>query len=159
MKIRAFFVAAIITIGIFPAAHGAPKKKATVESAKPSADQALIDQAKGAVKLKMKDPESAQFRNVHIKAGEEAAVQGEVNAKNSYGGYAGFERFYWGRFKNAKGEYVGEKAVDTESEFIKAYNDTNMALMESYRLTRQIPPKMVQPKDRPEYKDKFVDGW
>ena len=77
MKIRAFFVAAIITIGIFPAAHGAPKKKATVESAKPSADQALIDQAKGAVKLKMKDPESAQFRNVHIKAGEEAAVQGE----------------------------------------------------------------------------------
>ena len=38
------------------------------------------------VKNNLKDPESAQFQNVK-------GYCGEVNAKNSYGGYDGFKRF------------------------------------------------------------------
>lgn len=39
------------------------------------------------VKNSLKDPNSAEFRNINKSCGE-------VNAKNSYGGYIGFERFY-----------------------------------------------------------------
>lgn len=39
------------------------------------------------VKSALKDPESAKFKNV-------VGVCGEVNSKNSYGGYTGFKSFY-----------------------------------------------------------------
>ncbi|MBC3934078.1 SCO family protein [Undibacterium sp. CY7W] len=39
----------------------------------------------------LKDPESVQFRNEVF---NEYGVCGEVNAKNSFGGYVGFKRFY-----------------------------------------------------------------
>ncbi|MDP2263371.1 MAG: DUF4124 domain-containing protein [Hydrogenophaga sp.] len=40
----------------------------------------------------LKDPQSAQFRAVrHV--GEGKAICGEVNARNSYGGFAGFRAF------------------------------------------------------------------
>jgi len=42
------------------------KKKAKTEGVKPSADQALIEKSIDALKFKLKDPESSQFRNVHV---------------------------------------------------------------------------------------------
>lgn len=42
--------------------------------------------AKAAVLANLKDPDSAQFRNLN-------GYCGEVNSKNSAGGYSGFERF------------------------------------------------------------------
>ncbi len=49
---------------------------------------------KDAIKAKLKDPDSAQFRNVKFHVGMGKPVTcGEVNAKNSFGGYSGFERF------------------------------------------------------------------
>lgn len=50
----------------------------------------LIVQAKESVTKKLKDPESARFRGVFVMRD---SVCGEVNAKNSYGGYIGFKRF------------------------------------------------------------------
>jgi hypothetical protein len=50
-----------------------------------------VSTAKELVARDLKDPSSAQFRNV--KRGERA-VCGEVNAKNSYGAYIGFRHFY-----------------------------------------------------------------
>lgn len=42
----------------------------------------------------LKDPESAQFKNLRLVKGEGGeALCGEVNAKNSYGGYIGFSQF------------------------------------------------------------------
>ncbi len=50
--------------------------------------------AKHAVSYSLKDPESAQFRNLFIAGKDDTkAVCGEVNAKNSYGGYVGFKKF------------------------------------------------------------------
>ena len=48
--------------------------------------------AKEAVKLKLTDPDSAQFRNVR-RVGT-FNVCGEVNAKTPMGGYAGFTAFH-----------------------------------------------------------------
>ena len=47
--------------------------------------------AKSAVKEKLVDPASSQFKNVSKKS---VAYCGEVNAKNSMGGYTGFRRFH-----------------------------------------------------------------
>lgn len=42
----------------------------------------------------LKDPDSAKFRNVRMKTYDGLhIVCGEVNAKNSYGGYTGYKRF------------------------------------------------------------------
>lgn len=53
-----------------------------------------MGKAKDAVRRLLKDPDSAQFRDVQACA-KPGAVRGEVNGKNSYGGYAGFEPFIY----------------------------------------------------------------
>lgn len=53
-----------------------------------------IEAGKLAVTSSLKDPDSAKFRNTRLVAYLQGAVIcGEVNGKNSYGGYAGFTRF------------------------------------------------------------------
>lgn len=53
-----------------------------------------VEQAKEAVAAGLKDPASAQFRDVKVcRSGK--IVAGEVNAKNAFGGYVGFEPFYY----------------------------------------------------------------
>ena len=52
----------------------------------------LVEQDK--IKSRLKDPDSAEFRNVFVSS--KYAVCGEVNAKNSFGGYTGFVRFISG---------------------------------------------------------------
>ena len=56
--------------------------------------QAKVDEVKEAVRDRLKDPNSAQFSNVKV---VEGLVCGEVNAKNSFGGYAGRQRFWGGK--------------------------------------------------------------
>ena len=68
---------------------------------KPTNYEALV---KETIKLKLKDPDSASFKNISapykehltLNGGEDTfvwAVCGLVNAKNSYGGFTGFEAF------------------------------------------------------------------
>jgi hypothetical protein len=52
----------------------------------------LVEQDK--IKSRLKDSDSAEFRNVFVSS--KYAVCGEVNAKNSFGGYTGFVRFISG---------------------------------------------------------------
>lgn len=52
-----------------------------------------IEIGKGKIAGKFRDPSSAQFRGV-TRVTEGDMVCGEVNAKNSYGGYVGFHRFF-----------------------------------------------------------------
>ncbi|GGC67094.1 hypothetical protein GCM10011504_51370 [Siccirubricoccus deserti] len=55
----------------------------------------------------LRDPESARFRGVRVirEADGSDALCGELNAKNAYGGYVGYEPFY------AALVMVGNKAV------------------------------------------------
>ncbi|WP_019933859.1 hypothetical protein [Oceanimonas smirnovii] len=64
---------------------------------KVNVSQEDIEQARNAVLLSLKDPESAKFTNWYgtREPGEDSAsaICGEVNARNSYGGYSGFTHF------------------------------------------------------------------
>lgn len=54
----------------------------------------VLDSAKLQVANTLKDPESAKFRDVRFVMHEGGAmICGEVNGKNSYGGYVGFVTF------------------------------------------------------------------
>lgn len=58
------------------------------------ASGARIERAEEKVKERLKDPESARFRNETVREDrDETIVCGEVNAKNSFGGYTGFVPF------------------------------------------------------------------
>lgn len=78
------------------AATAEAKEAAAPES--PYADTAKqaawIAAGQVAIKNQLRDPGSAKFRNVHFYSGGGVPVTcGEVNAKNAFGGYTGFERF------------------------------------------------------------------
>ena len=133
--------------------EGAQKRREKANVSKASAEQILIQQGKEAVKNSLKDPESAQFRNVHVAVNGEKVVRGEVNSKNSYGGYDGFEKFYWGRFKNVNNELVGEKYVSYPSNFVIIHHEANKRLSESER-SIESSEQFAQ-----EYREKFIEGW
>lgn len=54
-----------------------------------------MEAGKDAVRAKLKDPDSAEFRNVVFVRGEDdvPVTCGEVNAHNSFGGKSGFQHF------------------------------------------------------------------
>jgi hypothetical protein len=54
-----------------------------------------IERGKDAVKVLLKDAGSAEFRSVYFRhaQGKAPVSCGEVNAKNSFGGYSGFQRY------------------------------------------------------------------
>jgi len=67
------------------------------EFRKSDSEESAIELGKHLVADSLKDPGSAQFRNVRfVKYGPGAVICGEVNGKNSYGGYVGFKRFVAG---------------------------------------------------------------
>ena len=60
------------------------------------ARDARIVRAEAAVREKMSDPDSAQFRHTEIREGTKGwMVIGEVNGKNTLGGYTGHHRFMY----------------------------------------------------------------
>jgi hypothetical protein len=61
---------------------------------KSKSESEALSAAQESLKQSLKDPSSAQFRNVRLVTfGSGKVICGEVNAKNSYGGYVGFKRF------------------------------------------------------------------
>ena len=90
-------------------------KKAAKPTAKDAADlikKASTD-AKRMIADTFKDPDSVKFRDLRISK-DGAFVCGELNAKNSYGGYVGYTRFYslWA---------VGLVHTEGSATFIESY--------------------------------------
>ncbi len=91
-----------------PATAVSTSGSASSHGAEPWRDDAWADEMKAAVASRMKDPGSAQFRNVKTYHGSGSPIVcGEINAKNGYGGYGGFERFV-----------AGGNAIFLESEVV-----------------------------------------
>ena len=68
--------------------------KAALENETP---QQVMEKGKKAIADSLKDPSSAQFRNVRlVEYLDGVVVCGDVNGKNSYGGYVGFTNFVSG---------------------------------------------------------------
>ena len=55
----------------------------------------LFRSAEQAVRSLLRDPDSAQFKELSIRIGQDSKryVCGQVNVKNAFGGYAGFDFF------------------------------------------------------------------
>lgn len=81
-----------LTVGLMVASSCfAATKPAPVDAGK-AVEAKLIGAGQDRIASSLKDPESARFRNVFVSP-RGRAVCGEVNAKNSMGGYVGFKRF------------------------------------------------------------------
>ncbi|WP_298698177.1 hypothetical protein [uncultured Brevundimonas sp.] len=76
----------------------------------PGTEAHQIREAEGVVSRELRDPTSAQFRNVRVvdQVNGSRAFCGEVNGKNAYGGYVGFEPFVYG----AGRVHIGQDDVD-----------------------------------------------
>ena len=57
-----------------------------------------VEKGKDAVKARLKDPDSAQFKDVYFFRGKDNIPMtcGQVNSKNSFGGFSGFQHFVSG---------------------------------------------------------------
>ena len=75
----------------------------------PKPEDAVIADAKDGVRAALKDPGSAEFSELY-RCGDSRVVTGEVNAKNSFGGYNGNTHFVY-----ADGHVYMEGESDTES--------------------------------------------
>lgn len=80
-----------------PSAKPQPKVVAQ-EDESPFADvgaqRLWIVKSRDAIRSRLRDPDSADFRNERFYSGGAAPVVcGEVNSKNGFGGYSGFQRF------------------------------------------------------------------
>jgi hypothetical protein len=56
-------------------------------------EQAMFKETKDRVTRNMLDPEAAKFRNLRVISGD--TVCGEVNPKNTYGAYIGYQKFMY----------------------------------------------------------------
>lgn len=73
------------------ATQAAPSKPNYNDSGK---QVAWIERGKNAIREKLRDPSSAEFRNVTFHSGGGVPMAcGEVNANNGFGGKGGYERF------------------------------------------------------------------
>ena len=62
----------------------------------PDPNRAVIAKAEQSVKQDLKDPDSAEFSDETVKGDPDTGtVCGRVNAKNSFGGYVGYRKFYF----------------------------------------------------------------
>lgn len=81
-------------------------------------DKHFINTQLTILKRNLKDTDSAKFRDVFLSRDSKGTVWvcGKINAKNSYGGYSGFERFMGVTMvdgaENAWTEMCGNKISD-----------------------------------------------
>lgn len=89
-----------------------------------------------------KDPESVRYREVYMS--KSGALCGEVNAKNSMGGYAGFEEFYTsgGKIVLLSARQIAEGSEDRASAWLLHLQRVDMA-----RACDKSPPEFVPPPD------------
>jgi len=82
-------------------------------------EQLWIMEAQDSVRSRLKDAASAEFRSVAIRQYKGAPlVCGEVNAKNSFGGYGGYQKFI---FAGSMGTFLDEHMQP--GEMTKAWSE------------------------------------
>jgi hypothetical protein len=81
---------------------------------------AWMERGKDAARAKLKDQDSARFRNVRFHKGKDGVPMtcGEVNSKNSFGGYGGFQKF----ISAGRAEFTFLSEQMDAAEFTKVWN-------------------------------------
>src|SRR5437870_9552227 len=113
---RLLVVAVAMVLGEGAAiAHAAPKPT----------EPTFLEEAQRAARETLKDGESARFKDLRVTEGKKLdmtfkALCGQVNAKNSYGGYGGFARFVTYRVANYDFKTVIE-GEDSATPFMSSW--------------------------------------
>lgn len=100
-----------------------------------SVEDPLVDEAKQAVLHDLRDPGSAEFRNV-AHCAKPDGIMGEVNSRNAYGGFAGFEPFIYVRGHGAQ-ILEGHGSAGSESSVYAAEYELLSRLCYSDAVLRQ----------------------
>lgn len=90
-----------------------------------------IPEARGPLQTSLKDPSSAQFRNEQL--ARTGVLCGEVNAKNSMGGYVGFKRYIVAGSAVVYLEDVGTLGKPTTADIISRLDRQNAILKQHIR--------------------------
>jgi hypothetical protein len=85
-------IALIVALSLVACEDAATKAKRDADME----DFALIKFHEDRVGASLREPSSAEFRNVKVYRSVLPVVCGEVNGKNGFGGYAGYQRFVSG---------------------------------------------------------------
>lgn len=101
-----------------------------------------IEASKDAVRAQLKDGNSAQFRNVIFHRGKDGLpmVCGQVNSRNSYGAYGGYQLF---AASGRNGPVVLQEQMEPK-EFGKVMK--RLCLDDAARTMANPPRKAVQPR-------------
>ena len=94
MKTTAIYISAFVLLALVTAIH-VEGHDVYRENTTDAEKIELMQRGIGAVKSRLKNPSSAQFRNVHFHLGSSGVQMtcGEVNSKDSLGDYTGFQKF------------------------------------------------------------------
>ena len=103
------------------------------ETSKPSKStlDLEVQAALAKARYNLKDPDSAKFRNLfkYVNSRGFTVVCGEINSKNSYGAYAGFERF---AATSAGASYASPNDIASnvlmDTTCVKSVNDSKVQL-------------------------------
>jgi hypothetical protein len=102
-------------------------------------------EAEDAVKLLLRDPDSAQFRyryNDMEVFPDIGVVCGEVNSRNAYGGYAGFEDFAYVRGQGAAlASDLGDRYLALQERCLNAIRAQTHRLEEQNNESRRRDPE------------------
>ena len=84
---------ALAALGLVSVAHAGPQD--AYDKTTDGKKIGWMQKGMEATKAKLKDPSSAQFRGVYFHQGANGIPMtcGEVNSKNSFGGYGGYQKF------------------------------------------------------------------
>lgn len=107
------------------------------------------------IKNKLRDPESAQFRNEHV--GNNGILCGEINFRNGSGGYAGFARFISIGPENVRLE-GHEPLMETSTQELIDTLSLESDLMASYVELRKRMPEIPVPSQR-DFKNRARDAY
>jgi hypothetical protein len=106
-----FAVAIAVAVSFSVSGCGKSKQAREAEAAKKKVD-AMTASLQLRTAQQLKDPASAQFLKVHLNT-EKTALCGQINAKNSYGGYVGFRDF----ITTEEGVFMKPETCGTTSVF------------------------------------------
>lgn len=83
-------------------------RRINISQRKPISDQAWIATIRESASVDMKDPSSTQVRDLYLISSDRSAhICGQINGKNSYGAYAGFQWMFANTLTAAPGEFGG----------------------------------------------------
>jgi len=103
---------------------------ASAFSANAFADPKVLRDAKAFIEKTLRDPTGVLYRNIKVTAG--VGVCGELNPKNEYGGYSGFEDFAYlekgGRLWSGSAGAGSEKLIQRALVFEKLGCDAGLSV-------------------------------